>query len=111
MLNNEQVVTVIGMVEAALEDGVTMQLGKSFAESNDSETVKNAVVEAYGEAINAAECEVEEYGLSVEQYLKTLLESDYIDKVRNQESFESEEEEENEGFYWFDELDSWVWLP
>lgn len=107
MLNEQKLNQVVDMVTTALEDGITLQLGKSFADTNDFSVVEQVVIDAFGGAVDA----VEDFDMTVQAYLLARLEDDSCDKALPQISFEDEKKAEDDGYWWFDELDRWIWLP
>lgn len=97
--------TVYKMVEGALQNDVVWNLAVAYTQENDGKRVKDIVTEQYYQAHEG----VEDFNLTVEQYLFSRLDDD--DKyMKNAYWFESEEHAENEGFYWEDEICRWLKL-
>lgn len=98
--------TVYGMVETALENDLTWNLAVAFTQENDSEKVKGIVAEQYQQASEG----VEDFDLTIEQYLFEVLDDCENENMKEFDVFESKKEAENEGFYWEDEIDRWLKL-
>lgn len=107
MLNEQKLNEVAEMVTVGLQDGITLSLAKSFSSTNDFSEVETVVMNAFEAAVDA----VEDFDMSLDQYLLERLKDDSCDKARVQSYYESESEANDENFYWFDELDLWIWLP
>lgn len=102
MLNYQE---VYEKVEEALNDDITYKLAEAFTETTDGEKVKQILAEEFEQAIH----DVDNFDLSVDEYL--LLRLEQQEKSHEAGYYDSTEEAETEGFYWFDELELWIKLP
>ena len=98
--------TVYFMVENALENDLIWNLAVAFVQDNDSENVKAIVTDQLHQAING----VDDFDLTVDQYLFGLLDDSENENMKESDAFESEKEAENQGFYWEDEIERWLKL-
>lgn len=96
---------IYSVVEKALENDLTYKLAEAFTEKTESKEVKQVLAEQLEQAVYG----VDDFDLSVGQYLLVSLEQQ--GKSRNAGYYDSEEEAEKDQFYWFDELDLWIKLP
>ena len=93
------------MVSKALDDDVMFWVGVAFAESRDSEDVRNIVFDAYYEAASEPD-----FDMSVKDYLFEMLDNvePGCENMKVADAYENEAEAEQDGFYWFEEIDRWL---
>ena len=93
------------MVSKALDDETTFWLAATFAESRDSEVVKDRLTDCYYEASREPG-----FDMSVANYIFEMLDNvpPGYEKMKSADAYEGEREAEEDGFYWFDEIDRWV---
>lgn len=93
------------VVEEALLDDLTWYLAVAFTQKEESEIVKSIVAEQYQQASEG----VDDFDMTVEQYLFAMLDEEEV-YMKKDDYFDSEEEAEKQGFYWFDGIHRWLKL-
>lgn len=80
-------------------------LAVAFTQENDVEKVCTIVLDQYKQAING----IDDFNMTLNEYLFACLDEEGI-YMKPANYFESEEEAEQEGFYWEDEIERWLKL-
>lgn len=88
-----------------MKTDLTWNLAVAFTQENDSEKVSQIVAEQYEQAFNG----VDDFDMTLDEYLFARLDEEGI-YMKSANYFESEEEAEEEGFYWEDEINRWLKL-
>lgn len=88
-----------------MKTDLTWNLAVAFTQENDSEKVKQIVAEQYEQAING----VDDFDMTLDEYLFARLDEEGA-YMKPASYFENEEEAEEEGFYWEDEINRWLKL-
>lgn len=96
-------------VKSQLKNDETFELAKAYAGLIvGGEKIFTVCLTGYEQVVEVSEMDLETFSniLSLEQFMYTSLEQE--GKILDAESFESEEQAEKEGFYWYENYDSWV---
>lgn len=80
-------------------------LAVAFAQEIDTEKVCTIVIDQYNQARKG----IDDFNMTLDEYLYARLDEEGI-YMKPANYFESEEEAEQAGFYWEDEIERWLKL-